>query len=297
MKHGFLITAHRDPDQLFELMSLLESTNHYFYVNIDRKMSNYKAIAKYIKSQIPNSKFTHMEVSHGGYTQIECTLNLLKLAAQDNLDYYHLISGQDFICQSNSEFDNYFENANGKSFMLYDNEEQHNRWIQTKYQKRTRCWYFNDVKHRDFYIIDIFVKLLNKISCKILWRNKIEGLRAGWNWFSWNSQVVEYVLKEKKENPKFFNRFKHTSCCDEVLFHTLLYPKLKELNIDPTNSLRYVNWVKIDSNRKMKNSPLILNEEEYDDIIKSKAFFCRKVDKVISKKLTQVLRDRISNGI
>lgn len=296
MKHGFLITAHRDPDQLFEILSLLRTSNHYFYVNIDKKMQNHKTIAENLESLIPNLKFTFMEVSHGGYSQIECTLNLLKLAAKDNLDYYHLLSGQDFPCQSNNAFDNFFEYAMGKSFMLYDNQEQHNRWINTKYQNRTRCWYFNDITHREIKAIDLLVKILNKISCKILWRHKIGGLRAGWNWFSWNKQVVNYVLKEEIENPKFFSRFKHTSCCDEVIFHTLLYPKLEELNIDSTNSLRYINWSKNDYIRKKKNTPLILNEEEYDDIIKSKAFFCRKVDIVISKKLKQMLQERICRG-
>lgn len=293
MKHGFLITAHKDPGQLFDLLSLLNTSNHYFYINIDKKMPNHKDVAENLKSKIPNSKYTHMEVSHGGYSQIKCTLNLLKLAAEDRMDYCHLLSGQDFPCQSNKYFDDFFEHVNGKSFMQYDNQEQHNCWVQTKYQKRTRCWYFNDIKHREIKIIDIFVKILNKISCRILWRSKIDDLRAGCNWFSWNKQVVKHVLNEEIENPEFFSRFKHTSCCDEVIFHTLLYPKLKELNIDPTNSLRYVNWDKQDAIRKKDNTPLILNEEEYDEIIKSKAFFCRKVDIVISKKLKQMLSERI----
>lgn len=37
MKHAFLITAHAYFEQLVEIIELLSTPNHYFFVNIDKK--------------------------------------------------------------------------------------------------------------------------------------------------------------------------------------------------------------------------------------------------------------------
>ena len=50
----------------------------------------------------------NMEVAHGGYSQIDCTLRLLRKAYDAGMDYFHLISGQDYPCRSNEEFDAFF---------------------------------------------------------------------------------------------------------------------------------------------------------------------------------------------
>ena len=136
------------------------------------------------------------------------------------------------------------------------------------------------------------VRGLDFVSKHIWWRKPITGLRAGWNWFSWHRRVAEYVIGQEKTNQAYFIRFHHTCCADELIFHTLLYPHLQECNINPNNSLRYINWEK-ESPRKHPGSPLTLNEEEYDDIINSGAFFCRKIDPVISQKLKGMLKKNI----
>lgn len=40
MKHAFLITAHTYFEQLEDIISLLSSSDHYFFVNIDRKANS-----------------------------------------------------------------------------------------------------------------------------------------------------------------------------------------------------------------------------------------------------------------
>lgn len=293
LKHGFLIIAHRDPEQLYDLLRLLQAENHYFFINLDKKMKNYKAVMSRILSDIPNVTFEQMEVAHGGYSLFICTLNLLQNSYDAGMDYVHLISGQDFPCRTNKEFDDFFENASGKSFMHYDSEEQHREWSKAKYPSRVNAWYFNDLKYRNFKLIDYFAKSMNLISRRFQWRSRIKGLRAGWQWFSWNRCVVKYVLNSYIHNKKYFKRFKHTSCCDELIFHTLLYNRLEELDIEPHNSLRYIDWNKYVPGRRIMRSPLTLNEEEYEDIIASNAFFCRKIDPNISRQLKQLLANRI----
>lgn len=292
--HAFLITAHRDFEQLSDILRILKAPNHIFIINIDKKVANHRNIADNIVHEFPNTKILHEEITHGGYSQIDVTLKMLRIAYQNNADYFHLCSGQDFPCKTNDEFDRFFENHNGESFMKFDSEEQHDVWKEYKYPRRVNCFYFNDVKSQKHGIIRKTVLALNFISTRLLGqirKNNLD-LRAGWNWFSWHRKVTEYVLEQYDANPKYFNRFHNTSCCDEVIFHTLLFPKLDALSINRDNSLRYVNWTKKVEGRSLPNRPLILNEEEFDEINKADIFFCRKIDPVISSNLITILKDR-----
>ena len=164
--------------------------------------------------------------------------------------------------------------------------------MERKYLSRIKPWYFYDVPYRNIGLVDMFVRFSNRISRKIWWRKDITELWGAWQWFSWYKTVAEYVVSEEKNNPSFFKRFHHTSCSDELIFATLLYRKREQLKIVADNSLRYINWEKEVEGRKQKNHPLILNEDDYEDILKSGAFFCRKFNPTISSKLLVLLEKR-----
>ena len=185
-----------------------------------------------------------MEVAHGGYTQIECTLRLLHMAYDMGCDYFHLISGQDYPCRPNREFDKFFEENAGRSYMQIEQPEYHEPCMVHKYPSRVQPWYIRDCPHRDIAIVNFFVRAFNKISQHFFIRKMIPGLWGSWNWFSWHRSLAEYVIREEKENPKFFQRFHHTSCADELIFSTMFHGHEQELNIDGTNALRYINWEK-----------------------------------------------------
>ena len=297
LNHAFLITAHAYFSQLKEIIDLLDAPNHFFFINIDKK-SRADDFVKECKHKYERVNFLEgnerMEVAHGGYSQIEVTLRLLKFARQQGeIDYFHLISGQDFPCASNTVFDDFFEIHQGNSYMLYDSQQKRSIWLKKKYPSRVRPYYFCDIKHREYKLIDFLTRCFNRISRNFWLRKMIPDVYAGWNWFSWHKTVVDFVLNKEKLEPLYFKRFHHTQCCDELIFHTLLHPFINELRIIPTNSLRYVNWEKYAYGRKVKNAPLILNEEEYDDIIQSGAFFCRKIHPDISRKLKEMLTEHI----
>jgi len=294
LKHAFLITAHKDPNLLLKIMKLLSSENHYIIVNLDKKMSGYKEIASKIFQIVPNSTFIFNNVAHGGYSQIATTLKMLRIAQKYDVDYCHLLSGQDFPCKTNPEFDNYFVLHNGESFMWYDTPEQHELWSQSKYPFRVNRLYFNDIPGRKYPFINKLVFYLNNVFGKLITRKPIPNLHAGWNWFSWHRNVIDFVLSQHINNKSFFRRFYYTHCCDEIIFHTLLYPHISKLKIHTDNSLRYINWSKKISGRSSSNSPLILNEEELSDIESSNVFFCRKVDSIISRKLIDYLTDKVN---
>lgn len=83
LNHAYLITAHAFLDQLEEIIKLLNAPNHFFFVNIDKK-TQADAFIEQCKGKYPQVTFLEgkerMEVAHGGYSQIETTLRLLRKA-------------------------------------------------------------------------------------------------------------------------------------------------------------------------------------------------------------------------
>lgn len=221
----------------------------------------------------------------GGYSLVDCTIRLLKKAIErDNIDYIHLISGQDYPIVNNNDFDAFFEKHNGESFMLYDKPEEHIEWSKPrgKYEQRYMPYHFND-NHLPI----IFEKLIHAVEHFHYLRKPIQNVYAGWQWFSWTRQVAEFVLKYNEDNPKFFQRFHNTSACDELIFHALLHPYINQLNINPNNALRYIDWHP--SRPYEGRLPLTLDERDYELIINSGALFCRKIDVKFSNRLLDML--------
>lgn len=298
LNHAFLITAHAYPEQLKDIVGLLSAPNHYFFINIDRK-------AKWGHKFMDENRSAHihflegnerMEVSHGGYSQIAVTLRLLHVAYRYGgaMTYFHFISGQDYPIHPNKVFDEYFEQNEGRSFMAIESDEYNRESMKKKYPSRVLPYYFSDIPYRNNKLVNFMVRGLNFISKRIWWRKPISGLWGGWNWFSWHRSLVKFVFEQEESNATFFKRFQHTYCGDELIFQTLFHGHEKELNIDGKHPLRYINWYKKVEGRSHIGSPLTLNEDEYDDIINSGNFFCRKVHPDTSRKLLAMLRKNIT---
>lgn len=301
MKHAFLIMAHNHFKQVDEIISLLSTPNHYFFINIDKKASGGATYIKQCEEKNFNVFFLEgkerMSVAHGGYTMIECTLRLMHKAYGMGCDYFHLMSGQDYPCRSNVELDKFFKEHEGFSFINMDCENFREECMVKKYPLRVMPWYIHDFPHRDIKMIDFCVRAFNKISKHLYIRKSIPNLWGGWQWFSWHKSLAEFVMQQEKENPKYFKRFHHTYCGDELIFQTLFHGREEELHIIKGNALRYINWNKKAKGRNHPGSPLLLNEEEYDEIVESGAFFCRKVHPAVSSKLLDMLRARVKGNI
>lgn len=281
MNHAFLILAHDSPELLQRIVDKLESPNHYIFIHLDKKSKD--SHVRLGKNGCYISDEKRIKVYHGGFSMILAEIALLKEAFHYdvNIDYFHLISGHDYPCVSNKEFDLYFESApQGRSYMHYDTDEQHVKW-KIKIDRRINRWH----------VVDFHCGKIIRLWARTIFTwfvpRKFDGeLFAGWQWFSWHRSLVEWILSYLEEHPKYLTRFHYTTCCDEVLFHTLLYPHLDELNIEKNNALRYIDWT---PKRKTKSLPLVLDERDYISIRDSEALFGRKFYLGVSEKLLDML--------
>lgn len=151
------------PELLDRILSKMERPNHYFLINIDKKSASKKELKTVANKHSNVICITDMNIMHGGFSQISCTLRQLEFARQYeiNFDYYHTMSGQDYPCVDADRFDQFFEGSQ-KSYTMMDTDEECTEWKKNKYRRRLEHYYVNDIFNTRF-----FIKI--KIS-SILWR-------------------------------------------------------------------------------------------------------------------------------
>lgn len=285
--HAFLILAHKQPKLLARILRILEKDNHFFFINVDKKnerISDFKESC----NDINNVRFieNNVAVYHCGISHLYALCEMFTEAFASNIkfDYFHVISGQDYPIRSNEQFDEFFEKTNS-SFMYIDSGE-FKESMMSKYWKFANGWHLNKTSG---ILYRLYYKLHLSTILGLLFRRKpINNYVGGWDWFSWNVSVAEYVMKFLKDNPDFVDRFNHTLCPTEHIFPTILESQKVDLQVETNNPLRYISW---QPHRPVQSSyrPFNFNEEDYPYIKDSKAFFCRKVDEIESQKLLDLI--------
>lgn len=275
--------------------------NHYFLINYDKNQGDLQDFKNHVLERIKidfqkNIVFLNgdkrVAVNHGGFSQVRCELNLLKFAGVffSNIDYFHIVSGQDFPCMKNKDFDSFFEQAGEKSFMHYDSTEDFNLNKKLLYKRVNKYWFYDQIRGRNLYSRILKVGISELFSLFLPTRKEIENFSTGWQWMSLHKRVVEFILIYVEKHPEYVERFHNTRACDELFFHTMLRPYLKELNIISDNALRFIEW---HPKRPAKSLPLVLDEREFQEIRDSGAIFCRKVSLQDSAKLLDLLEQYI----
>lgn len=290
MNHAFLLMAHDDPELLARILKRLKAPNHFFYLNIDEKTGDeyIPRLMGLLGERRDFQVFIYRKrLNWGGYSIVDCELSLMREAMKTEIpfDYFHLLSGHDYPCVNNLEFDRFFEENRGRSYMHFDSDEEVAEWRKKKYPDRVMPWYLFD-QMKGGRLRRYCERMLNKF----VKRKQIPELYAGWQWFSWHRTLIKYVLDYEKKNPAYFRRFHFTKCSDEVVFHTLLHSHIEELNIESHDSLRFIEW---HPKRSCNTLPLVLEKTELEEILEKKSLFCRKVRYPESETLLDAL-DKLS---
>lgn len=287
MNHAFLVEAHTQPKVLEMLISRLQADNHYFFIHIDKK-ADIKPF-EYIVNEYPHCYFTERRIKcyWGGFSQIQVMLLLIETARNSNIhfDYYHTVSGQDYSLVNATDFDTYFD---GKTIFMEE--------LNVDRENRTHWYYLNDYYNRCSK--SIYSRLTSFLERGFLFLQRIYEsvfhirLRPsipfkhykGSNWWSLTDDAIDSIITFLHENPYFYNRFRFTSCCDEVFFQTIIFnsPLVNNVNV---NNLRFTHWSE-------NVNPDVLTTKHYDDIIKSKRIIIRKISLPESLDLLHKLEDQ-----
>lgn len=272
MKHAYLILAHTNPEQikiLVDSLYLCQSTS--FFIHIDAKSRIEKELRTLLGKRA-NVCFVPepVNVHWGGFSQIEATLKLLRLAysfceGQSNV-YFHLISGMDFPIKPNDVIHDFFRENYGTQYIEY-NPLPYNGWSNNGGIDRVKYnWFMDDMQPEETYKLYLAQKQLDIVNRNYSERRRYYG---GSQWWSITIDCARYILLRIK-NRKLIERFKLVYCSDEIFFHTLIVGSGK-FEVTNTN-LRYIDWV------SGPDFPKRLNMEDIDKIEQSDCLFARKID-------------------
>ena len=274
MKTAVLILAHHQPVQLKRLIDALNCDWIDCFIHIDQKsdIDTFKNLVPPSKSITYLESDLRVKVSWGGFSQVQATLNLLKVAlsSEQYFDRFCLLSGSAFPIKSLSEIQANFDTE--KEFMR----------VGRRFGKRDRHTHSNSV--RRFYFFDIPILRIKGFSGLI--PRKPYGkimLYHGSQWWALTNKCVQYILDFIDKNPDYIRFHKYTRVPDEIFFHSIVKssPFAKNLTQDidreasPSDLLAsnehghcYINW-----NIKSIARPKVLIEEDLKPLRQSQCLF------------------------
>jgi hypothetical protein len=151
-----------------------------------------------------------MNVNWGGYSQIECTLRLLKLANEERHAYYHLISGSDLPLVNQDALHALFAANIGREFVHFQQGPTSTETIERVALRRLFVEMARvDRRSKIAYVASRLERLNLRVQRRI--RPAIatgNGLRLakGSQWFSITHDLARYVLAERGWIQRTFGR-------------------------------------------------------------------------------------------
>lgn len=279
---ALIITAYKNTEQLMELLNSV-CDKFYVFLHIDKKSDI--NVNKIKEANYPNLKiFSTYSITWGGYNHLASIIDLLREACIEQcIDYIHIISGQDILVRSYEEFDKMFSSSS-KIYMTCSHILDCDKTVRNRLERF--------VLSADLDSRRIWVRVINGITYVIQKlafgkRKKIgdlEKIYKGMVWVSFPVNVGKYVLDYVDSSNKLMKDLYHTVIPEEFFFQTILMNSKYKENIVKEN-LRYTDWT-----GRNGSNPSFLDESDFDKIKNSNAFFARKIDPIISKKLINMIK-------
>lgn len=285
LKHAFIINVHKDFEQIKSLLTILDFGD--IYIHVDKKSNDlFKTLKKHYRDK-KNIYFVEkrINVNWSGFSQVEATLELLKLVKNKNIkyDYIHFISGQDLLLMTQNELDCYLiQNGLDKEYIEVDQIGSY-KWRLNQYSL------FRESPNNRTLLLRLVDILLRYLQKPFIQRDNLKEyeLFKGSSWFSVTHNCMLFILEVVKTS-NFIDRFKYTACPDEHFFQILVMNSKFKKNVLKYNG-RYVYF------EKMNPSPKILSLDDYVEFMNGKYMFARKFDKHIHEDVFYMVLEKHIN--
>lgn len=281
-KHAYLIICHNHFQQLDKLLNLLDDARNDIYIHVDQKVGEIPPTLR--EKQMKHSPVYFVDrvsVNWGGYSMVQCEMNLLEAAVQNEAEYayYHLISGVDLPLKTQNQIHGFFDENAGKEFISFSTKAN-----QTKdFLDRISVYHFFQEKvgrsHGALFKLEsLLVKLQQLLHINRLGREK-DRFYKGNQWFSITDEMAKFItLPEQKA---FVEKYLKWSCCsDELFIQTLVMNSPLKDNISQ-EKVRMIDW--------KRGNPYTFRAEDYDALMQSDSLFARKFDEDIDNDVIETI--------
>lgn len=320
MNKNYLISAHKNPEQLSRLISRLDDGSSRFYVHMDLKteIQPFKnAISSHNVIFIEN----RIDCIWGDFSQVEVTLNLINAVIKENNNFYSIfISGQDYPIKSTNKINKYLEENKiyeHIDFKLYDIDLK-GKPIPVNsdfYKYRIDCKKINlSSRKEDFLLMPSFKTLFSldgyKIPLRLLQFIKkgrfdliSEAIKAkpkspfsnhylGSQWWGFTPTTLDKMFEYITSNREMlFRYYQSMLCADELFFQTILKHLMSiDQSIKVKENLTYFDFFRGDG-----SSPITFEENDFEILTTQpeNKLFARKFDIDIDPKILDLIDNHI----
>lgn len=149
---------------------------------------------------------------------------MLKRASIKDYEYYHLLSGVDFLIKSQDYIHDFFNEHKNMNFIDLDPMDKEKNYKLSRIKEYH--FFQNKIGRQSGKLISIFYKL-EKISIILQKYFNIErykeatiDIKKGAQWFSINNLMVKEILDNEKLIKKYFY---YSICADEMFLQSIAY--------------------------------------------------------------------------
>ena len=309
MQKNYLILAHRNPEQLCQMIKALDDGNSKFFIHLDAK-TPIGPFAVQLQGEhivfIPQRE----RCVWGGFSIVIATIYLMESAAQANSKgFFILMSGQDYPIKPIAELDAFLQKNSECDFMSFLPLEAWGNWnskmvkdklkhyqiLHSERRGNSDCYppfFRSSIGQKITILWHLLKRRISKKNFKIIYKaqeRKAPFIQqyAGSQWWAFCEKTFYTLLTYIQENRQILDDyFQYTSCPDEIYFQSILVnlqTTHKDIKIKP--SLTYVNW-----ERKGVELPVLFKEDDFEELTSQKEkFFARKFDTKVDVEILNKL--------
>ena len=304
-KHAYLLLVHRNPEQVRNLLRLLDHERNELFIHIDANSSMEISDLQLEDMVSPVHVYKSVCVFWSDISLTEAELFILEKALERGpFEYYHLLSGLDLPLKSQDEILDFYDRNRGKEFVEY---QIPGKFVSKPYYDRIKYYH---VLSKHYRLSGHIGKILSYIFIGIeysfvflQWLFRVDRIPEGMEfargsqWFDITDELARYIQEKKKW---IMNQFKMTRASDEsflpLLVHNSKFRDRLYVNTfdgDMHANMRYIDW--------NRGDPYVFREDDFKDLASSDLLFARKFDETVDNdiimKITNLVMQKTNKTI
>lgn len=290
MSLAYVILAHKLPQQLARLVSVLYQDDDLFLIHVDAKSDPAPFMAAVRERQGAAANIQIVEpvrCDWGGFGLVRATLNAVDQALRTEHGFTHLVllSGQDYPIKPVASIRRYFAEHAGRSFMSWSAGDD--PWpMPPGYRAGNQRWYWAgelDRLTRWHFIVRGRLRSFPNRYVRFSIRRRIPPQLQpfqGSSFWSLSADAVRYVRDVVAADPQLVRFFRRVFIPDEFIFQMILLNSPLRESVE-NEDLRYMTWVGW--------HPPIIRSSELAELANSSKFFARKFDVTVDGEVLDLI--------
>lgn len=273
---AYFISTFKDPQNIVRLVNVLDEDSNKFYVHFDKAIGiqRFKSWKKLIEQKIQTRNIkivSEVQCRWASFGIVEATLNAMDYFENFEYRYFINLTGECYPLKSSRRIWETLkdENAGFMTFWKLPYEKWHEGGLNRIYNR----FFFFSKKEYPYTRAVRLPRLRKKMPCDL----KPYG---GWSLFCLPKDMVSYILKFLKNNPKVVSFFKHTWIPSEIIFQTILMSSAFNDRIVNDNK-RYMEFIEA--------HPRFLTAKDFAMLKKSEKLFARKFSPSVDSQILDMI--------